>query len=64
MSSKASKEIFASAQGRILIATFSTSIYRLQLLSDLAEQFDRKVAFVGAGCSTTRRSPSGWASSS
>ena len=43
------EEIFASAQGRILIATFSTSIYRLQLLSDLAEQFDRKVAFVGRG---------------
>jgi ribonuclease J len=43
------EEIFASAQGKILITTFSTSIYRLQLLADLADQFGRKVAFVGRG---------------
>jgi len=43
------EEIFASATGKVLVTTFSTSIYRLQLLSDLAEQFDRKVAFVGRG---------------
>jgi len=43
------EEIFSSATGKILIATFSTSIYRLQLLADMAEQFDRKLAFVGRG---------------
>jgi ribonuclease J len=43
------EELFASATGKIVITTFSTSIYRLQLLCDLAEQFDRKVAFVGRG---------------
>ncbi len=43
------EEIFASTQGRLFVAAFSTSIYRLQLICDLAEQFDRKVAFVGRG---------------
>jgi ribonuclease J len=33
----------------ILVAAFSSSIYRLQLLADLADQFERKVAFVGRG---------------
>jgi len=43
------EEIFSSAPGKILVATFSSSIYRLQLLADMAEQFDRKVAFIGRG---------------
>ena len=43
------EEIFSSATGKIVVTTFSTSVYRLQLLVDLAEQFDRKVAFVGRG---------------
>jgi ribonuclease J len=43
------EEIFSSARGKILVASFSTSIYRTQLLVDLADQFDRKVAFVGRG---------------
>ena len=43
------EEIFSSAPGKIVVTTFSTSIYRLQVLVDLAEQFDRKVAFVGRG---------------
>ncbi len=30
-----------------MVATFSSSIYRMQVLVDLAAQFDRKVAFVG-----------------
>ncbi len=41
------EEIFTAATGRLLVAAFSSSIYRMQLLVDLAEQFDRKVAFVG-----------------
>jgi len=43
------EEIFSSANGKIVVTTFSSSIYRLQVLVDLAEQFDRKVAFVGRG---------------
>ena len=42
-------EIFTSAQGRIIVAMFSSSIYRMQILVDLAAQFDRRVAFVGRG---------------
>ena len=43
------EEIFTSATGKILVAAFSSSIYRMQILVDLAAQFDRKVAFVGRG---------------
>ena len=46
---EAFEEIFTSASGRLLVAAFSSSIYRMQLLIDLAAQFDRKVAFVGRG---------------
>ena len=42
-------EVFSAATGKIVVAAFSTSVYRLQILVDLAEQFDRKVAFVGRG---------------
>jgi len=42
-------EVFSSATGKIVVAAFSTSVYRLQIIVDLAEQFDRKVAFVGRG---------------
>src|SRR5918912_962755 len=41
------EELFTSTQGKLVVATFSSSIYRMQLLVDLAVQFDRKVAFVG-----------------
>jgi ribonuclease J len=43
------EEIFTAAQGKILVAPFASSIYRMQVLVDLAEQFGRKVAFVGRG---------------
>ena len=43
------EEIFTSTEGRIVVATFSSSLYRLQIVVDLAAQFDRKVAFVGRG---------------
>ena len=43
------EEIFTSSEGRIVVATFASSIYRLQIVVDLAAQFDRKVAFVGRG---------------
>lgn len=43
------EEIFTSTEGKIVVATFSSSLYRLQIVADLAAQFDRKVAFVGRG---------------
>ena len=41
------EEVFTSTQGKLVVATFSSSIYRMQVLVDLAAQFERKVAFVG-----------------
>jgi ribonuclease J len=41
------EELFTSTEGKLLVALFSSSIFRMQLLVDLAAQFDRKVAFVG-----------------
>jgi len=43
------EEIFTSTTGRLVVAAFASSIYRMQLLVDLAAQFDRKVAFLGRG---------------
>jgi ribonuclease J len=43
------EEIFTSARGKIVVAAFASSIYRMQILVDLAAQFDRQVAFVGRG---------------
>ena len=46
---EAFEEIFTSASGRLIVAAFASSIYRMQIVVDLAAQFDRKVAFVGRG---------------
>jgi ribonuclease J len=43
------EEIFTSAQGLLVVATFSSSLYRIGILVSLAERFNRKVAFVGRG---------------
>ncbi|MEQ1871316.1 MAG: ribonuclease J [Vicinamibacterales bacterium] len=43
------EEVFTAASGRILVAAFSSSLYRMQIVIDLAEQFERKVAFLGRG---------------
>jgi ribonuclease J len=43
------EEIFTSARGKIVVALFASSLYRMQIVLDLAAQFDRKVAFVGRG---------------
>ena len=43
------EEIFASTRGKIVVAAFSSSIHRMQILVDLAVRFGRKVAFVGRG---------------
>jgi ribonuclease J len=50
---EAFEEIFSSAAGKIVVTAFSTSVYRLQLIVDLAQQFGRKVAFAGRGMQQT-----------
>ncbi|MFL6335115.1 MAG: ribonuclease J [Pyrinomonadaceae bacterium] len=41
------QEIFGEAEGRIFVATFASSIHRLQIVIDVAQQFDRKVCVLG-----------------
>jgi ribonuclease J len=43
------EEIFTSTPGKLVVAAFASSIYRMQIIVDLAVQFDRRVAFVGRG---------------
>jgi ribonuclease J len=43
------EEIFTGADGKIVVAMFASSIYRMQIVVDLAAQFERRVAFVGRG---------------
>jgi ribonuclease J len=43
------EEVFTSADGKIVVAMFASSLYRMQIVVDLAAQFDRRVAFVGRG---------------
>jgi ribonuclease J len=43
------EEIFTNADGKIVVAAFASSIYRMQIVVDLAAQFERRVAFVGRG---------------
>jgi ribonuclease J len=46
---EAFEEIFTSTEGKIVVAQFASSIYRMQIVADLAAQFGRKLAFVGHG---------------
>jgi len=41
------EEIFAEAAGRIIVATFSSSIHRLQIVFDMAKKFDKKLCVLG-----------------
>ena len=41
------EEIFAEARGRIIVSAFASSIHRLQIVLDVAQQFDRKVCVLG-----------------
>jgi ribonuclease J len=43
------EEIFTTATGKLMVTTFASSVYRMQILVDLAAQFGRQVAFVGRG---------------
>ena len=46
---EAFEEVFAETVGRLVVATFASSLHRIQLLVDLAARFRRKVALVGRG---------------
>ena len=39
--------IFTQAEGRIMVTTFSSSVHRVNMILDLAQKHDRKVAVVG-----------------
>lgn len=41
------EDIFSSAEGRIFVATFSSSLHRLQVVFDVAYAYDRKVCVLG-----------------
>ena len=43
------EDILASTIGKVVVATFASSLHRLQLVIDVAARSDRKVAFVGRG---------------
>ncbi|MGB2941143.1 MAG: ribonuclease J [Candidatus Dormiibacterota bacterium] len=49
--SDAFRTIFPQAEGRIIITTFASNIYRLQQAMEVAHQFGRKVAVVGRSMS-------------
>ncbi len=44
---KTFEELFVQAEGRIIVATFSSNIYRIQQIVDTAFQHNRKVVFIG-----------------
>ncbi|MBI1983502.1 MAG: ribonuclease J [Acidobacteria bacterium] len=41
------EEIMAEAKGRVLISCFSTSLHRMQIVTDLAAEYGRRLCFVG-----------------
>jgi len=41
------EEIFSEASGRIVVAAFASSIHRLQIVLDVAQQFNRRVCVLG-----------------
>ena len=47
------EEIFTRTRGKLIVAAFASSIYRVQMLASLAVRFGRKVALVGRGMRRT-----------
>lgn len=41
------QELFGEAKGRIFVAAFSSSLHRIQIVIDTAQQFDRRVCVLG-----------------
>jgi ribonuclease J len=46
------EKIFEQAEGRVLIATFASSIHRIQQVLDISRKFNRRVALVGRSMAT------------
>ena len=40
-------QVMSEAKGRVLISCFSTSLHRLQIVTDLAQEYRRRLCFVG-----------------
>ncbi len=43
------EEIFTSTRGKVVVAMFASSIFRMQIVADLAGRFGRRVALIGRG---------------
>jgi ribonuclease J len=41
------RNIFSSADQRIIVACFASNLHRIQQVCEIAEEFDRRVAFIG-----------------
>jgi ribonuclease J len=41
------RNIFASADQRVIVACFASNLHRIQQVCEIAEEFDRRVAFIG-----------------
>ena len=52
-------DVFAEAPGRILVATFSSNIHRIQQIIDAAANHGRKVGIVGRSMINNVGSPAG-----
>ncbi len=43
------EEILGSTEGKVVVGAFASSLYRMQVVVDVAVEFERRVAFVGRG---------------
>ena len=41
------ERVFSQAEGRLMVTTFSSSVHRVNMILDLAQKYNRKVAVVG-----------------
>ena len=46
------EDVFNRAEKRLVVSCFSSSIHRIQLILDISQEFDRKVAVVGRSMAT------------
>ena len=47
------EELFGRTRGKLIVAAFASSVYRVQMLASMAVRFGRKVALVGRGMRRT-----------
>ena len=43
------EEILGSTEGKVVVGAFASSLHRMQIVVDIAVEFERRVAFVGRG---------------